>query len=164
MALASALEQKNKYDQIILARPIIPLSNREIGFLPGDAESKISPYMQPLWDNLNFIKNQFKANERKSKVLEQLQESGLLTITALAFIRGRSLINSIFIVDEAQNLTPHEVKTAVSRAGGNDATVLIEDCDVAPRQGSQPGRRLIVKGDGYPRRADPEISLPVLQD
>jgi PhoH-like ATPase len=117
LALASALEQKNKYDQIILARPIIPLSNREIGFLPGDAESKISPYMQPLWDNLNFIKNQFKANEKKSKVLEQLQESGLLTITALAFIRGRSLINSIFIVDEAQNLTPHEVKTIITRAG-----------------------------------------------
>ena len=62
LALASALEQKNKYDQIILARPIIPLSNREIGFLPGDAEDKISPYMQPLWDNLTFIKNQFKAN------------------------------------------------------------------------------------------------------
>ena len=127
LALASALEQKNKYDQIILARPIIPLSNREIGFLPGDAESKISPYMQPLWDNLNFIKNQFKANEKKSKVLEQLQESGLLTITALAFIRGRSLINSIFIVDEAQNLTPHEVKTIITRAGEGTKVIFTGD-------------------------------------
>lgn len=127
LALASALEQKNKYDQIILARPIIPLSNREIGFLPGDAESKISPYMQPLWDNLNFIKNQFKANEKKSKVLEQLQESGLLTITALAFIRGRSLINSIFIIDEAQNLTPHEVKTIITRAGEGTKVIFTGD-------------------------------------
>ena len=127
LALASALEQKNKYDQISLARPIIPLSNREIGFLPGDAESKISPYMQPLWDNLNFIKNQFKANEKKSKVLEQLQESGLLTITALAFIRGRSLINSIFIVDEAQNLTPHEVKTIITRAGEGTKVIFTGD-------------------------------------
>ena len=127
LALASALEQKNKYDQIILARPIIPLSNREIGFLPGDAESKISPYMQPLWDNLNFIKNQFKANEKKSKVLEQRQESGLLTITALAFIRGRSLINSIFIVDEAQNLTPHEVKTIITRAGEGTKVIFTGD-------------------------------------
>lgn len=127
LALASALEQKNRYDQIILARPIIPLSNREIGYLPGDAEDKISPYMQPLWDNLNFIKNQFKANEKKSKILEQLQESGLLTITALAFIRGRSLTNAIFIIDEAQNLTPHEVKTIITRAGEGTKVIFTGD-------------------------------------
>ena len=127
LALASALEQKNKYDQIILARPIVPLSNREIGFLPGDAEDKISPYMQPLWDNLTFIKNQFKANEKKSRVLEQLQESGLLTITALAFIRGRSLTNAIFIIDEAQNLTPHEVKTIITRAGEGTKVIFTGD-------------------------------------
>ncbi len=127
LALASALDQKNKYDQIILARPIIPLSNREIGFLPGDAEDKISPYMQPLWDNLNFIKKQFKANEKKSKILENMQESGALTITALAFIRGRSLTNSIFIVDEAQNLTPHEVKTIITRAGEGTKVIFTGD-------------------------------------
>lgn len=127
LALASALEQKNKYDQIILARPIIPLSNREIGFLPGDAEDKISPYMQPLWDNLNFIKNQFKANEKKSKILQQIEDSGLLTITALAFIRGRSLTNCIFIVDEAQNLTPHEVKTIITRAGEGTKVIFTGD-------------------------------------
>ncbi len=127
LALASALEQKNKYDQIILARPIIPLSNREIGFLPGDAEDKISPYMQPLWDNLNFIKNQFKANERKSRALKDLEESGALTITALAFIRGRSLSNAYFIVDEAQNLTPHEVKTIITRAGEGTKIVFTGD-------------------------------------
>ncbi|RUA11704.1 MAG: ribonuclease [Flavobacteriia bacterium] len=127
LALVSALEQKNKYDQIILARPIIPLSNREIGFLPGDAEDKISPYMQPLWDNLNFIKNQFKANEKKSRALKDLEESGALTITALAFIRGRSLSNAYFIVDEAQNLTPHEVKTIITRAGEGTKIVFTGD-------------------------------------
>ena len=127
LALAAALEQKNKYDQIILARPIIPLSNREIGFLPGDADDKISPYMQPLWDNLTFIKKQFKANEKKSKILQNMQESGALTITALAFIRGRSLTNSIFIVDEAQNLTPHEVKTIITRAGEGTKVIFTGD-------------------------------------
>jgi len=134
LALAAALEQKNKYDQIILARPIIPLSNREIGFLPGDAEDKISPYMQPLWDNLTFIKNQFKANEKKSKVLEQLQESGLLTITALAFIRGRSLTNAIFIIDEAQNLTPHEVKTIRGRSLTNAIFIIDEAQNLTPHE------------------------------
>ena len=104
MALASALEQKNKYDQIILARPIIPLSNREIGFLPGDAEDKISPYMQPLWDNLTFIKNQFKANEKKSRLLEQLQESGLLTITALAFIEDEVLAMQFLLLMRLKTL------------------------------------------------------------
>ena len=127
LALASALEQKNKYDQIILARPIIPLSNREIGFLPGDTEDKISPYMQPLWDNLTFIKNQFKTNEKKNKILQQMQDSGELTITALAFIRGRSLSNSFFIIDEAQNLTPHEVKTIITRAGEGTKVVFTGD-------------------------------------
>ena len=127
LALASALEQKNKYNQIILARPIIPLSNREIGFLPGDAEDKISPYMQPLWDNLNFIKNQFKANEKKSKILREMEDSGMLTITALAFIRGRSLSNVIFIIDEAQNLTPHEVKTIITRAGEGTKVIFTGD-------------------------------------
>src|SRR5690606_29580420 len=117
LALASALEQKNKFNQIILARPVIPLSNREIGFLPGSAEDKISPYMQPLWDNLTYIKSQFRATERKSKVLDDMEESGKLSITALAFIRGRSLSNVMFIIDEAQNLTPHEVKTIITRAG-----------------------------------------------
>lgn len=127
LALAAALEQKNKYDQIILARPIVPLSNREIGFLPGDANDKISPYMQPLWDNLAFIKSQFKTNEKKRQVLQDLEDSGMLTITALAFIRGRSLSNAFFIIDEAQNLTPHEVKTIITRAGEGTKVVFTGD-------------------------------------
>ena len=129
LALAAALEQRNKYHQIILARPIIPLSNRDIGFLPGGAEEKILPYMQPLFDNLKFIKAQFKETEKKSKILDEMQQNGTLTLTALAFIRGRSLSNVIFIVDEAQNLTPHEVKTIVTRAG--EGTKIIFTGDIA---------------------------------
>ncbi len=129
LALAAALEQKSKYEQIILARPIIPLSNREIGFLPGGAEEKISPYMQPLFDNLKYIKSQFKGTEKRAKVLEELEESGKLTITALAFIRGRSFANVMFIVDEAQNLTPHEVKTIITRAG--EGTKIVFTGDIA---------------------------------
>ena len=83
--------------------------------------------MQPLWDNLNFIKNQFKANEKKSRALKDLEESGALTITALAFIRGRRLSNAYFIVDEAQNLTPHEVKTIITRAGEGTKIVFTGD-------------------------------------
>ena len=127
LALASALEQKNIYDQIILTRPIVPLSNRDIGFLPGNAEDKISPYMQPLWDNLKVISSQYKQNSRKKKRIQELQSSGDLSITALNFIRGRSLTNAMFIVDEAQNLTPHEVKTIVTRAGEGTKIVFTGD-------------------------------------
>lgn len=123
LALAAALEQKNIYRQIILSRPIVPLSNRDIGFLPGDANDKISPYMQPLFDNLKLIKSQYKQNEKKGKVIESLQEKGELEITALTFIRGRSLSEVYFIIDEAQNLTPHEMKTVITRAG--DGTKII---------------------------------------
>lgn len=127
IALAGSLEQKNNFHQIILARPIIPLSNRDIGFLPGSAEDKVNPYMQPLWDNLKFIKSQFGENEKKRKAIEEMEEEGKIQITPLAFIRGRSLSNVIFIVDEAQNLTPHEVKTIITRAGENSKIILTGD-------------------------------------
>lgn len=127
LALAAALEQKHMYNQIVLARPIIPLSNKDIGFLPGTAEDKISPYMQPLWDNLKFIKSQFKPGEKKYKMLDDMEASGELSITALAFIRGRSLSNQMFIIDEAQNLTPHEVKTIITRAGEGTKVVFTGD-------------------------------------
>jgi PhoH-like ATPase len=127
LALASALEQSKSYHQIILARPIIPLSNRDIGFLPGDANDKISPYMEPLWDNLKFIKSQFGENEKKYKSILEMEADGKIIITPLAFIRGRSLSNIIFIVDEAQNLTPHEVKTIITRAGENTKIIFTGD-------------------------------------
>jgi PhoH-like ATPase len=127
LALASALEQKNKYHQIVLARPIVPLSNKDIGFLPGSAEDKVNPYMQPLYDNLKYIKSQFKETEKKYKILDEMEQDGSLKITPLAFIRGRSLSNIIFIIDEAQNLTPHEVKTIITRAGENTKIVFTGD-------------------------------------
>ena len=127
LALASAIEQRNSYRQIILARPIIPLSNREIGFLPGDANDKISPYMQPLFDNLSYIKSQYKSSEKKYKQIEELQKEEKMIITPLAFIRGRSLSNVFFIVDEAQNLTPHEIKTIITRAGEGTKIVFTGD-------------------------------------
>lgn len=127
LALAAALEQKANYEQIILSRPIVPLSNRDIGFLPGDANDKISPYMQPLWDNLKFIKSQFKTNQKKNKIIDSLRETGDLTLTALTYIRGRSLSNVIFIIDEAQNLTPHEIKTIITRAGEGTKIIFTGD-------------------------------------
>ncbi len=127
LALAAALEQQKAFQQIILARPIVPLSNKEIGFLPGDAKDKIGPYMEPLWDNLKFIKSQFGENEKKFKSIVEMEESGRIIITPLAFIRGRSLSNILFIVDEAQNLTPHEVKTIITRAGEGTKIVFTGD-------------------------------------
>jgi len=127
LALASALEQHSAYQQIILARPIVPLSNKEIGFLPGDANDKIGPYMEPLWDNLKFIKSQFGENEKKHKAILDMERDGKLIITPLAFIRGRSLSNILFIIDEAQNLTPHEVKTIITRAGENTKIIFTGD-------------------------------------
>ena len=127
LALASALEQHNLYQQIVLARPIVPLSNNDIGYLPGGIEDKVNPYMQPLFDNLKFIKSQFGENEKKHRKIEEMEESGKLKISALAFIRGRSLSNVMFIVDEAQNLTPHEIKTIITRAGENTKIIFTGD-------------------------------------
>lgn len=127
LALAAALEQMNKYDQIILTRPMVPLSNKEIGFLPGDIEDKISPYLMPLWDNLKLIKSKHKENSKKHIALDQLKKDGKIEVTALAFVRGRSLANVFFIVDEAQNLTPHEIKTIISRSGEGTKIVFTGD-------------------------------------
>jgi len=127
IALAAALAQKSKYRQIYLARPIVPLSNKDIGYLPGDIKSKINPYMEPLWDNLKLIQNQFVDNEKEYKKITEMVESEKLHITPLAYIRGRSLSNICFIVDEAQNLTPHEVKTIITRAGEGTKIIFTGD-------------------------------------
>lgn len=127
LALAASLEQRRNFKQIYLARPIVPLSNRDIGFLPGDAEQKINPYMQPLWDNLKFIKNQFSERDRQYKQIEDMVNTEKILVTPLAYIRGRSLSNVIFIVDEAQNLTPHEIKTVITRAGENSKFIFTGD-------------------------------------
>ena len=126
LALASALSQHDKYSQILLARPIVSLSNKDLGYLPGDEKAKIGPYMQPLFDNLNVIKSQIGSGNEGS-ILEDMQKSGKLEIEALAYIRGRSLNETYVIVDEAQNLTPHEVKTIITRAGENTKVVFTGD-------------------------------------
>lgn len=127
LALASALEQRRDFKQIYLARPIVPLSNKDIGYLPGDIKSKLNPYMEPLWDNLKFIQNQYSEMDKEYKRLTEMVTKEKLTITPLAYIRGRSLSNIFFIVDEAQNLTPHEVKTIISRAGENTKIIFTGD-------------------------------------
>lgn len=127
LALAAALAQLNTYKQILLARPIVALSNKDIGFLPGDAKEKVAPYMQPLFDNLNVIKHQFAPSSTEVKRLDDMQKSGQLVIEALAFIRGRSLSETYCIVDEAQNLTPHEIKTIITRAGEGTKMVFTGD-------------------------------------
>ncbi|GGZ19603.1 phosphate starvation protein PhoH [Echinicola pacifica] len=127
LALAGALEQRREYKQIFLARPIVPLSNKDIGYLPGDIKSKLNPYMEPLWDNLKFIQNQFKEGDKEYQKITELVNQEKLVIQPLAYIRGRSLSNIFFIVDEAQNLTPHEIKTIISRAGENTKIVFTGD-------------------------------------
>jgi PhoH-like ATPase len=127
LALSGALEQKREYRQVYLARPIVPLSNKDIGYLPGDVKSKLNPYMEPLWDNLKMIQNQWEESDKEYKKITEMVESEKLMITPLAYIRGRSLSNIYFIVDEAQNLTPHEVKTIITRAGENTKIVFTGD-------------------------------------
>ncbi len=127
LALAGALEQRREFKQIYLARPIVPLSNKDIGYLPGDIKSKLNPYMQPLWDNLKFIQNQFHESDKDNTRITEMLNTEKLVITPLAYIRGRSLSNIFFIVDEAQNLTPHEVKTIITRAGENTKIVFTGD-------------------------------------
>lgn len=127
LSLAGALEQRRNYHQIYLARPIVPLSNKDIGYLPGDVNSKLNPYMEPLWDNLKYIRSLFSEKDKEHKQLNEMVESQKLVVCPLAYIRGRSLSNVFFIVDEAQNLTPHEVKTIITRAGENTKIVFTGD-------------------------------------
>ena len=127
LALAYSLEQSKNFKQIIIARPIVPLGNNDIGFLPGDVDRKIGPYMEPLWDNLSFIKNQFKPSDKSYKHITKLIHEDKIVITPLAYIRGRSISDAIFIIDEAQNLTPHEAKTIITRAGDNCKIIFTGD-------------------------------------
>jgi len=127
LALAAALSQKRNFKQIFLARPIIPLSGKDLGYLPGSVDEKISPYMLPLWDNLKFIQSQFKDSDKEYKFIQDCVKDEKLVITPLAYIRGRSISNVFFIVDEAQNLTPHEIKTIITRAGEGTKIIFTGD-------------------------------------
>jgi PhoH-like ATPase len=129
LALAAAMHQRKNYKQIFLARPIVPLANRDLGYLPGDVQEKLDPYMQPLHDNLTVIKHKFNQNSNEYQRIEEMLKEEKLLITPLAYIRGRSLSKIFFIVDEAQNLTPHEVKTIITRAGEGTKLVFTGDIE-----------------------------------
>ena len=127
LALASALEQAADYDQIILSRPTVVLGGQDIGFLPGDQKSKMSPYIQPLMDNLDVIRRCVRSGSKQAQKIDAMLREEKLLVSPLAYIRGRSLGKVFFIVDEAQNLTPHEVKTIITRAGEGTKMVFTGD-------------------------------------
>ncbi len=127
LALAAAVAQAKDYKSILISRPVIPLQNQDMGFLPGDVNEKLAPYMLPLFDNLAVLKNKTKISPREYKDIEEMQKSGALQISPLAYIRGRSLSDTFFIVDEAQNLTPHEIKTIITRAAEGTKIVFTGD-------------------------------------
>jgi PhoH-like ATPase len=127
LALASALFVKRDFRQILIARPVVPLSNKDIGYLPGDVESKLEPYMQPLWDNLKVIQDQFSETDKNHIAITQMLKEEKIVIEPLTYIRGRSLQRIFFIVDEAQNLTPHEIKTIITRVAAGTKIVLTGD-------------------------------------
>lgn len=127
LALAASLQVRKYYRQIYIARPVVPLSNKDLGFLPGDIESKLGPYMQPLWDNLKVIQDQFQETDKSYQNINNMIKEEKLVIEPLSYIRGRSLQRIFFIVDEAQNLTPHEIKTIITRAGEGSKIVLTGD-------------------------------------
>lgn len=126
LSLAAGLSQLRAgiYDEILFTRSIISVGNRDIGFLPGDANEKISPYMQGLWDNLGVIKELSLVNR---KTIDEFQKENTIKIEPLSYIRGRSFAKKFFVVDEAQNLTQIEVKTIITRAGFGTKIVLIGD-------------------------------------
>lgn len=117
IALAAAFEEMRNYNQILIARPIVPLNNRDLGYLPGDVSDKVGPYMDPIWDNVKFIKTQCGST---------LPEDDI-SVVPLAYIRGRSLSDVIFIIDEAQNLSPIEIKTIITRIGENSKIIFTGD-------------------------------------
>lgn len=128
MAVGLELLKQGIYEQLIVASAMVPLSNKDIGALPGDIDEKVSPYMQGIFDNLAFIKSQLNKKDAKwAEDLTDKQKQGRLKTQPLASIRGRSLNNTFFIIDEAQNLTPHEIKTIVTRAGENTKIVICGD-------------------------------------
>lgn len=129
MAIAAGLQKVTEemvYQRLLVTRPILPLG-RDIGYLPGSVEEKLTPWMQPIFDNIEFLMGLSRAEKKQGRGYHELMDLGVLEIEPLTYIRGRSIPNQFLIVDEAQNLTPHEVKTIISRAGDNTKIVLTGD-------------------------------------
>jgi PhoH-like ATPase len=129
MAIASGLHkvtEESLYHKLLVSRPIFPLG-RDIGYLPGSIEEKLNPWMQPIFDNVEFLMNLSRADKKAGRGYHELVDLGLIEIEPLTYIRGRSIPNQFIIVDEAQNLTPHEVKTIITRVGDNTKIILTGD-------------------------------------
>ncbi len=129
LALAAGLHKTSEegvFQRLLVSRPIFPMG-RDIGFLPGDVEDKLNPWMQPIFDNVELLLNLSRKDKRQGRSYRELMDMGLIEIEPLTYIRGRSIPNQYIIIDEAQNLTPHEVKTIITRAGDSTKVVLTGD-------------------------------------
>jgi PhoH-like ATPase len=129
LAIAAGLQktaEDNVYNRLLVSRPVFPMG-RDLGFLPGDIEEKLAPWMQPIFDNVELLLSGHEAEKRHSKGYKELMAMGIMEIEPLTYIRGRSIPNQFMIVDEAQNLTPHEIKTIITRAGEGTKIVLTGD-------------------------------------
>jgi PhoH-like ATPase len=129
LAIAAGLQKTAEeaiYHKLLVSRPIFPLG-RDLGYLPGDIEEKLNPWMQPVYDNVEFLMGLTKADRKDGRGYHELIDMGIIEIEPLTYIRGRSIPNQYMIVDEAQNLTPHEVKTILTRAGDGTKIVLTGD-------------------------------------
>lgn len=129
LAIAAGLHkvaEENVYNRLLVSRPVFPMG-KDIGFLPGDIEEKLAPWMQPIFDNVELLLSGHEAEKRHSKGYKELVAMGIMEIEPLTYIRGRSIPNQFMIVDEAQNLTPHEIKTIITRAGEGTKVVLTGD-------------------------------------
>jgi PhoH-like ATPase len=129
LAIAAGLQkvtEEGLYQKLLVSRPIFPLG-RDIGYLPGTVEEKLNPWMQPIFDNVEFLMNLSRSDKKAGRGYHELLDLGLMEIEPLTYIRGRSIPNQFIIVDEAQNLTPHEVKTIITRVGDNTKIILTGD-------------------------------------
>jgi PhoH-like ATPase len=129
LALAAGLQkvvEETIYSKLLVSRPIFPLG-RDVGYLPGDLEQKLNPWMQPIYDNVEFLMGLSKTERKSGRSYQELIDMGFIEIEPLTYIRGRSIPNQFIIVDEAQNLTPHEVKTIITRVGESTKVVLTGD-------------------------------------
>ncbi|MFY9614692.1 MAG: PhoH family protein [Candidatus Dormiibacterota bacterium] len=129
LALAAGLHKvvdEHVFRRLLVTRPVIPMG-KDVGYLPGDKEEKLRPWMQPIYDNLEFLMSTMYKDQMVGDMVTRLQDKGLFEVEALTYIRGRSIPQQLIIVDEAQNLTPHEVKTIISRAGEGTKMVLTGD-------------------------------------
>lgn len=129
LAIAAGLQktmEESVYQKLLVSRPIFPLG-RDIGYLPGDVEQKLNPWMQPIFDNVEYLMNLSRSEKKSGRGYHELVDLGIMEIEPLTYIRGRSIPNQFIIVDEAQNLTPHEVKTIITRVGDGTKIVLTGD-------------------------------------